>query len=273
MNGSIKTFAVLMLVASAAAMIALMQPRDERSPDGLVRAHLASLAGFQSGEVVLDEAEVVAGWDTAPKRFAVVRTFARRLGNGAPDRGQSKLIVVHDSGEIVASISFSQKPKIEHDGRHLRINSIPAIAFATPADAFALSTISYGDLLAGMGAAEYGEEVADLVLRAFQRDGRDAVNAAAPGEILRHLASDHDDGCSRPTRIEISDRLPAKIAAFDIGETTLAETNVPNLMMSETWETTIDASVMDADGVARTVRILVVGDSCDRDRIGYVVIN
>lgn len=277
MRNHIKTFTLISLAASAAAMIAVAQPRDDRSPDGLVRAYLAGLPEFQSGDVVLDEAEIVSGWDTAPKRFAVVRTFARRLDPGGQDRGQHELVLVHeDIGVIGVVEGFSSAPRVRHDGRMLRVSDMPPIPLATPRDVFKMAGGAHAsEWVLRSALVEYGKMAAEQTLGAYERQGRDWLDEQTTSAVLgSELGSPRESACGVLARsgISISKRLPEKIVAFMIEESTLDNARDPNLVMSKIWETAIDATITDVNGVEHRVQILVVGDPCDRDRICQVVI-
>lgn len=258
-------------------MIAVAQPRDDQSPGDVVRAYLDGLPEFQSGDVVLDEAEVVSGWDTAPKRFAVVRTFARRLGQGGSDRGRHELVLVHEDIGVIGIVEgFSSAPRVRHDGRMLRVSDMPPIPLATPRDVFKLAGGAHAsEWVLRSTLVEYGKATAERAFEAYQRQGRGWLDGQSASAVLgSELGSPRETACGVLARsgFSISKRLPERIVAFAIDEPTLENARDPNLVMSKTWETAIDATITDENGTEHQVRVLVVGDPCDRDRVCQVVI-
>jgi len=273
MNSLGRLIAVVTFATGYAAIVALASRQDIRSPDARARAHYATLPEFQDGSIVLDTVETLSGWDEAPERFAVVRTFARRLGHGSPDRGRNQVLVLHESGEVISKLRFASLPVVEHANGQLRIFDNPPIDFSTPADALALSQVNADDLIASRNAAALARAATASALAAYNEHGREALIELPMSNCLGRLASPRPPACGRASGIRVAADLPERIAAFDIAEITFTNTHTSQMRTTKTWEVLVDATLIDANTSERyAARVLVSGDRCDSDLIASVQI-
>ncbi len=264
--------AILLSSVFSTVARAATEPAEPRSPEEAARDYFGQRLEFLDGSVVLDEVEAVSAWDDTPARFAVVRVFTRRLGNGAPGRGQHKLLVLHQSGEIISQIWFSARPAAVHADGELRINALPAIRLQTPRDALSLSDVTYDDLLQASDAAGLAMEALTLVMEVYKRDGRDALTTEAVRRALEPLNLPGERCCFGSPLIEVCGGLPELIDEIDLAEPAFNDITVPKLQMSKVWEVVVRGSVIDRDGAKTRVEALVVGDCCDRDRVRSIVV-
>ncbi len=268
---------IVVFIACAITMFAFANSNVCNTPDGMARLHYQAMPEFQDGSVVLDDIKPLSGWNDAPEGFSVVLVSARRLGNGAPDRGRHEILILNRSLGVIGTISgFSSVPSVTHEQGMLRIVGLPPISLRSSRDAFRLAGgANASQWIVQSDLVGYGRLAAESALAEYARNGRDSLQRQTVLNLLgSSLGSSQESTCGQAvvSGIKLQGKFPDRISSFTIDEPTMDNANDPRLEMSKTWETTIHASITDIQSVRHRITILVVGDPCDRDRVSGIYI-